>query len=221
MSRSGKSLATSGLHPQHQVFLALDPALEGMTLPEHITEGDIGKACEVLFDVFVDFPFAEDGSSENFVAMLFTMVFRECIAGLTPLFAVDANRASTGKGMLLTVASVIAYGCETSFSPANVQPDELRKRLFALASQGARFHVLDNLENKVWSPELAAYLTAPRWEDRKLGVSEAPSYPNRMVIALTGNHVRIGGDIARRTVLSLAPIADVEAAHEGVPNILP
>jgi hypothetical protein len=60
---------------------------------------------------------------------------------------------------------------------------------------------LDNLENKIWSPELAAYLTAPRWEDRKLGVSEAPSFPNRMVIALTGNHVRIGGDIARRTVL--------------------
>lgn len=201
LTDAGELIATSGLHPEHQVFLALDPALEGMSLPDEISEEDIEAACAVLFDVFVDFPFADDGSSANFVAMLFTIVFRECIAGLTPLFAVDANRASTGKGMLLTVASIIAFGCETPFSPANVQTDELRKRLFALAAQGTRFHVLDNLENRVWSPELAAYLTAPRWEDRKLGVSEAFSYPNRMVIALTGNHVRIGGDIARRTVL--------------------
>lgn len=201
LTDSGELIATSGLHPEHHVFLALDPSLEGMTLPSNIRPTDIEEACDILFDPFIDFPFADDGSSANYIAMLFSIVFRECISGLTPLFAVDANRASTGKGKLLSVASIIAFGFETPFAPANVNSDELRKRLFSLAAQGARFHILDNLENKVWSPELAAYLTAPRWEDRKLGVSEAPSYPNRMVIALTGNHVRIGGDIARRTVL--------------------
>jgi DNA polymerase-1 len=201
LTASGELIATSGLLPEYQVYLALDPALEGMTLPHNITQEDIDEACEILFEPFVDFPFADDGSSANFVALLFTLVFRELITGLTPLFAVDANRASTGKGVLLSVASILAYGCETPFSPGNVPTDELRKRLLALAAQGVRFHILDNMENMVWSPELAAFLTSTRWEDRKLGVSETPDYPNRMIIALTGNHVRVGGDIARRTVL--------------------
>ena len=200
LTDDGELIATSGLHPEHRVFLALDPSLEGMSLPTEITEEDMEKAVEVISDPFVDFPLDAD-SGANLLGLLFAMVFRECIDGLTPLFIVDANRASTGKGMLTSVLSTIAYGSVAPFGSGNVGSEELRKRLFALASQGTRFHVLDNVERSVLSPELSAFLTADRREDRKLGTSETQSFPKQMIIALTGNHIRLGGDIARRTVL--------------------
>lgn len=196
----GELISTSGLYPEHRVFLDLDPGLEGMQVPEEISDEDVAEAFEVITDPFIDFPF--DGpSSANFIGMLFAMVFRAVVKGLTPLFVLDANRASTGKSTLASVMSVIAYGRRAEFGSGNVDSDELRKRLFALVAQGARFHVLDNVEKKVWSPELAAFLTAAEWGDRKLGSSETYTYPNRLTIAVTGNHVSIGGDIARRAVL--------------------
>lgn len=221
MTDDGELIATSGLHPEYRVFLALDPALEGMRLPKKITKEDIYDAVAVISDPFVDFPFDEP-SSANVIGMLFAMVFRECVGGLTPLFVLDANSASTGKTTLASVLSVIAYGHDAKFGSGNVNSEELRKRLFALAAQGTRFHVLDNVERIIWSPELSAFLTAPNWEDRKLGVSETYTFPNNMLIALTGNHVRIGGDIWRRTVLirlrneSERPEQTVAYTHEPI-----
>jgi hypothetical protein len=99
------------------------------------------------------------------------------------------------------VASIIAYGKEADFSPGNVNGDEIRKRLFAVAAQGSPMHVLDNVEYTIWSSELAAWLTAATYSDRKLHESATYSYPNRLVLLATGNNVRLGGDIERRAVL--------------------
>jgi hypothetical protein len=200
LTDDGELIATSGLHPEHRVFLSLDSALEGMRLPQKISQKDIERAVAVILDPFVDVPLDEP-SSANVIGMLFAMVFRECVGGLTPLFALDANRASAGKGTLASILSAIAYGHEARFSSGNIGSEELEKRLLAQCARGTLFHVLDNVERIVWSPELSAFLTAPMWEGRKLGYSEMCCFPNRMVIALTGNHVRVGGDVARRTVL--------------------
>lgn len=200
-TRDGELIATSGLHPEHRVFLSLDPALEGMTLPGEITQADLDAALDVICDPFQDFPLDDESSTANLLGMLFAMVFRDCVGGLTPLFVVDANHASTGKGTLLSAMSAIAYGGPAEFSSGEIGSKEIGKRLLALGTQGARFHVLDNVEQIVWSPVLAAFLTSTTWSDRVLGVTQMYSFPNRMIIAITGNHVRLGGDLARRTVL--------------------
>lgn len=196
----GELIAETGLYPEHQTYLDLDPALAGLSLPEEIGAEHLQRAAETILDPFQDLP-VEAGSTANLFALLFTMVFREWIDGVTPLFVVDANTRGTGKGLLVSVASTIAYGRTAEFSPANVSSDELRKRLLAVFALGAPLHVLDNIEQVVWSPELSAVLTSEVYSDRLLGVTELPAYHNNLVLVGTGNNVRLGGDIPRRTVL--------------------
>lgn len=200
LTAKGELVATSGLYPEHEVYLDLDPTLEGLRLPEKITAEQLDAAVETLLDPFQDFP-VEPESVGNLFGLVFTMVLRELIDGVTPLFIVDANTRGTGKGLLVSVASMIAYGREADFSPSNVSSDELRKRLFAVFRQGLPLHVLDNIEKVVWSPELSAVLTSGSYADRVLGASEQSSYLNNLIIIGTGNNTRLGGDIPRRTVL--------------------
>lgn len=196
----GELIAEAGLYPEHQTYLDLDPALAGLKLPAEITEERLEAAVDTLLDPFGDFP-VDEKSVANLVALVFTAVFREWIDGVTPLFIVDANTRGTGKGLLVSAISIIAYGREMSFSPANVSSDELRKRLFSVGAQGDPMHALDNAEQTIWSPELAAWLTAPFYTDRKLGESAVYTFPNTLILVGTGNNVRLGGDIQRRSVL--------------------
>jgi len=200
LTEHGNLITTSGLYPQYQVYLDLDPVLEGMTIPDTVTDDDLAAAVETLLDPFRDFP-VEPDSVGNLFGLLFTMVLRELIDGVTPLFIVDANRPGAGKGLLVSAASMIAYGRDADFSPANVASDELRKRLLAVFRQGVPLHVLDNIEQVIWSPELSAMLTSMHYADRLLRVNEMPAYQNNLILIGTGNNVRLGGDIPRRTVL--------------------
>lgn len=200
LTPDGTLLAQSGLYPEYHVFLDLEGTLEDMSLPEEIKAKDLSQAVATILDPFDDFP-VDESSVANLFALLFTMVFRDLIDGVTPLFCIDANQPGTGKGLLCSVLSMIAYGQEVEISPGNVGPDEIRKRLFAVAAQGTRLHVLDNVEYKVFSPELSAWLTASTYSDRKLQESATYSFPNTLILIATGNNIRIGGDIARRTVL--------------------
>lgn len=196
----GELIAESGLYPEYQTYLNLDATLAGLKIPQAVSAEDLDSAVETLLDVFRDFPVQED-SVANLVALIFTAVFREWIDGVTPLFIVDANTRGTGKGLLVSVVSIIAYGREMTFSPANVNSEELRKRLFSVGAQGDPMHALDNVEQTIWSPELAAWLTAPYYSDRKLGESTVQTFPNTLILVGTGNNVRLGGDIQRRSVL--------------------
>ncbi|MBI1320204.1 MAG: hypothetical protein GC168_14850 [Candidatus Hydrogenedens sp.] len=200
LTADGELIAASGLHPEHGTYLDLPPELEGMTLPAVINRKVLLRARDTILDPFHDFPVHED-SVADLVALLFTMVLRERVEGVTPLFIVDANVPGTGKGLLCKVLSLIAYGHEGEFSPADVAPDELRKRLFALVSSGALMHVLDNAERRIWAPELAAFLTSEFYGDRRLGESTYATYPNHVVLIVTGNNVQVGGDIRRRCAL--------------------
>ena len=176
LAGDGELIAETGLYPEHQTYLNLAPSLAGLTIPEKITDEVLAAAVETLLDPFRDFP-VEESSVANLVAFIFTAIFREWIDGVTPLFIVDANTRGTGKGLLVSVVSIIAYGREMIFSPANVSSDELRKRLFSVGVQGDPMHALDNVEQTIWSPELAAWLTAPYYSDRKLGESTVQTFP--------------------------------------------
>jgi len=200
LTAEGNLISTSGLYPEHETYLQLDPALEGMQLPAEADLERLQREGSRLLAPFRDFP-VEPDSVAPLLALLFTMLFREWISGVTPMFIVDANTKGSGKGLLISALSVIAFGREMDFSPGNVSSDELRKRLFAVAAQGAPMHVLDNIEKTVFSPELAAWLTAPRYTDRKLGESTVCTYPNTLIVIGTGNNVEFGGDIPRRVAL--------------------
>lgn len=204
----GQLLVKNGVYPDHRVYLWLPKSLRGIRLPDRITEADIEAAVETIWEPFADFDIRDEGSAANLLAMVFTLVLRGLVDGVVPLFVISGNQPGVGKGLLCRLASIIAFGREADFSPGNTSSDELRKRAFALALEGAVFTVLDNVEARLWSSDLAAWLTAPVFRDRILGETTTAACENTMVFGATGNNFQIGGDLARRAVL-----VELESEH--------
>jgi hypothetical protein len=82
----------------------------------------------------------------------------------------------------------------------NYTPDreELRKRITALALEGERMVLLDNLAGAVGNDVLDAALTGDRWKDRVLGASATFDGPLNVFWCGTGNNVQLAADTARR-----------------------
>ena len=79
-----------------------------------IPEGPCGeetRACvDILLDVISDFPFADQSSRANALAILFTLLMRPVIKGHIPLAVVDAPMQGTGKTLLVSSLASIAVG---------------------------------------------------------------------------------------------------------------
>jgi putative DNA primase/helicase len=133
-------------------------------------------------------------------AMLLPFV-RDLIVGPTPLHLLEAPTPGTGKGLLADVICIPATGRGATVMAEGQNDEEWRKRITASLIKGPVFILLDNLRRRLTSGSLAAALTSVTWEDRRLGVSEIITAPNRAVWLATGNNVALSDEIARRTVL--------------------
>jgi hypothetical protein len=122
---------------------------------------------------------------------------RPAIGGQVPLALVDATKAGTGKGLLLSVAALIATGRPAAMLACPTREEEWAKTLLSVLMAGASFVVLDEA-GELRSPALAAALTAPVFEGRILGRSENVQLPQRATWAAAGNNIKLGGDLARR-----------------------
>jgi hypothetical protein len=81
-----------------------------------------------------------------------------------------------------------------------VEPDELRKRITALAVAGTPVVLLDDVTGSLGSDVLAAALTATTWEDRLLGRTEMIRLPLEVVWLATGNNLGFQRTLGRRVV---------------------
>lgn len=115
---------------------------------------------------------------------------------------VDANVRASGKGLLVDAVSLIYGGRRCAPLPPCPDPAEERKRITALAMNGAPLVLLDNVNYPIGSGPLDAALTATTWEDRQLGSLAMVRLPLRAAWWVTGNNVqfRAGSDTARRAL---------------------
>ena len=152
----------------------------------------------LLNEVLGDFPFADDGSRANALALLLQSFIRPAIAGLVPLFLIDTPAPGTGKGLLVEIISQIALG-----QPAGIMvqsdDEETRKTFTALLLGGHTLVVLDNVRS-LRSTVLSAILTTDYWTGRVLGKSQTMRLENTTAWVATGNNVSLSDEIARRTV---------------------
>ena len=116
------------------------------------------------------------------------------------MFVVNASKSSSGKGFLVTVMVETTGAYFRSW--VNVE-EEIRKALTACLMESDPVVVFDDVGKKdtVSSATLASMLTKKQWDDRILGVSKNFRGENNRTWCLTGNNVKLGGDIPSRSVL--------------------
>lgn len=177
------------------------PSTDPIEVPEHPTQTDVDKALSVILDdLFVDFPFADDASKAHAVALLLLPYVRGIISGPTPFHLVDAPIQGSGKGLCVQAALGPYFGQDLAFTSETESSDEWRKRLLALARQGAEYIWLDNITQQMDWAACAAALTSQSVKERVLGSNDIPSVPLKVVWAGTANNAAIGDDMVRRIV---------------------
>ena len=198
MRPDGTVLDRPGYDPTTKLFYLPAAGLRLPPIPGRPTQSDAREALRVLKGVFSDFPFDDDASRANTLALLLTPVLRPLTKGRTPLAVIGAPQQGTGKSLLAQVIAIISTGSTKAMNSMPETEEEMAKTILALLRGGSAMVIFDNVDRKVDSGQLALALTAEEFEARLLGTNEQGRYPQNATWILTGNNVRLGGDIRRR-----------------------
>ncbi len=169
-------------------------------IPKRPSDDEIVAARDVLADIIAEFPFIDEASRANALALMLLPFVRPLIDGPTPLHAVDAPTPGTGKGLLVQACMWPALGYSLDIRSGARDPDEWRKRITSELVAGKPVIGFDNATTRLDSEHLAAALTATMWTDRVLGQTRVVTIPNRSVWVCTGNNLAFSRELARRVV---------------------
>jgi hypothetical protein len=197
----GTVLSESGYDHATGLYLHPTPGLFVDEIPENPTAAQIKDALELLQEVIEDFPFADDASRANMLALLLTPIVRPAINGNVPLALIDAPQAGTGKSLLGDIAAIIATGYGPTLMPYSRDTEEWRKKITSALMADASVIVVDNITAELNSEILASALTTREWGDRLLGKNEIVRLPQLATWVANGNNIRLGGDLPRRCYL--------------------
>ncbi|MFC1943297.1 hypothetical protein ACFLWO_01800 [Chloroflexota bacterium] len=170
-------------------------------IPGKPTDAQVKRARSLILEPITDFPFSDDASRANALAVLFTPILRPLISGRDPLALFDKPQAGTGASLLAEVISVIHSGKPAQMISPPRNEDEFKKLIFSILVKGQNLCVLDNLATVLQSEALCTALTQPRYEGRLLGKTEVQTLPSLTTWICTGNNIRLGGDLPRRSIL--------------------
>jgi hypothetical protein len=198
MRPDGTVLSESGYDAQSGLFL--DTKLKFATVKDAPTFEDAEAALALLSDLVKGFPFVNEEGRSTALAMMLTPFARFAMRS-APMFVISAPKMGSGKTLLSNLPNYIASGKPSSLISQSDTPEEERKRLLALLLQGSMVTVIDNVERPLKSDALCTALTEPTIQDRILGSTRVISVPTRTVWIVTGNNVRVDGDLTSRCLL--------------------
>lgn len=173
-------------------------------VPEIPSQEMVSEALHLLLDVVLtDFPWVSAADRANYLALLLTPALRAVFGGLSPFGVITAANAGSGKSLL---AEIICrtYTGSNSEQTLSRNDEEIRKMITAkVMNDPSKIITFDNIgkNHTVDSPVLAQLLTSSVWTDRILGGNDVVSRINDKLWLGTGNNVRLGGDMASRSVL--------------------
>ncbi len=195
----GEVVTAPGYHEPSGIYF--DPCgVDFPPIPSNPSREDALAALAVIDDLVCDFPFANESTKAAALAAILTPVVRSAIDGPVPLFLIHAHAAGTGKGKLVNVAGIIATGAAVPCM-SSVEEAEFEKRIVSALLGGQPMLLIDNVRGKIGSATLDALLTTDgEWSGRLLGKSETVNLPMQLVVYVTGNNLKIGGDLARRCI---------------------
>ena len=197
--------------------LYLAPTVDLPPVPDRPGPGQVAAARTfVLSSLLGDFEWEDSASLANYVALMVTPFLRRPLRALVPLAIISASAPSSGKSLLSALIGLL-IGQQTVPWPAD-NDTELEKLITATFTAESGAVIFDNLAEGevIASPILANLLTNPMWSSRILGKSGMGTWANDRLWMATGNNLRVGGDIASRSVcVRLKPAAPHPEARTG------
>jgi hypothetical protein len=207
LRRDWSLLQAPGYDPASGLYLAPTVALP--VVPEHPSRRQVAAAQTFVTGTLLgDFEWEDDASLANYVALMATPFLRRPLRALAPLFVISASAPASGKSLLSALTGLLT-GQQVVTWPGDNE-EELEKVITATFRKESGAVVFDNIPEGevIGSARLAALLASPTWSGRILGTSGMGAWPNDRLWMATGNNLRIGGDIASRSVfIRLKPTA--------------
>ena len=190
----GSILSRVGYDAATKLFYHRAPEL---CVPDSPDRRDALAAFTQALEPIAEFPFADGASKANAMAAILTPVVRMAVKGNVPIALSDAPQMGSGKSLLAAVVSIVATGRD-EMMPAPSKEEEWQKIMTSCLLRGTTVNVIDNIEQPLQSAALAAMVTSDRWTDRILGRSEMVTLRNHTMWLVTGNNIRLRGDLPRR-----------------------
>lgn len=177
----------------------------------------LSLSINTLRELICDFPFDTLASKSNALAAMILPFVRSLIDGPTPLAIIDKPQARTGASLFIELVSMIATGRNASMIVAPKDDENWTKKITTFLRGGNQFIMFDNVDSKLYSGQLSVGVTCTFWKDRVMGTHEEVNIPNRACWYVTGNNIRLGGDMPDRSYLIRM---DANMAHPGQRDIL-
>jgi hypothetical protein len=200
LRKDGSILTENGYDPESRLFYWPAEGLDVPLISSDPTAAEIQEALALIEEAIGEFPYDSPASKANAIGYLMTPIVRPAIDGPVPIALLDAPQQGTGKSLLSSVIGIIATGRPSAMMAAPDDDAEWRKRITATLYDGPSVITIDNIEGQLKAPSLANVLTADVWKDRLLGRSELIELPQLATWLATGNNIRLGGDMQRRSV---------------------
>jgi hypothetical protein len=191
-------------------------------VPDQPTPSQVDDATSFLLDQFLpDFPWVGPADRANYIALLVTQLLRPFTRALPPFAIVDATMPGSGKTILTSAIGLLVGQKVLTWADDD---GELRKQITTVLADQVGAIVFDNLVEGavVNSAVLARLITERTWTDRLLGGNKAATFPNDRIWLATGNNLKVGGDMASRSVwVRLDPDCPHPEARSGfaIPNL--
>lgn len=168
-------------------------------VPDNPSQRDALDAIDVLLEPISALPFVDNSDRAAAIALLVTAVIRPSLR-TSPMFAVTAPAAGTGKSLTIDIASILATGRTAAVITPTSDEAELEKRIGAACIHGDQIISIDNVSAVLRSDQLCQLLTQDVTTVRVLGASKNVKIPNTALICATGNNLSIYGDLNRRVI---------------------
>ena len=194
----GTIISTPGYDAPTRLYYLPESTFKLPQIPDAPTPAHIKAALDLIEDVIADFPWVSPSDRVNAIGMMITPLVRSAVVGCVPLAVINAPQPGCGKGLLARAVNILTTGREASMMTAPDQKEEWRKAITTHLLNGSTFITIDNVETKLYDENLATVLTTINWCDRLLGGNRSVQIPNKACFVVTGNNIKLGGDLPRR-----------------------
>ena len=216
LTKDGDVVSTPGYDANSQIFIA--PKLgQQIKVNRNANQADAMEAARFIFEeMLCDFPFADESSRANALAIMLQPIARELFDGPSPLYLLDKPLAGTGASLLANALCYPYLGRPVPVKTWSASADERRKQITAHLMTGSAVYLWDNISGQVDCDAVASVLTSQTYSDRVLGTSNQVEMTNEGLWLATGNNPTFSNQIGRRIArVRLVPQTDTPALRTG------